>query len=290
MRRMPPIPNLSGWLRTTPSAQNGLYRHQLVSEAGTLAGVALAEVKRHFEAAHEDALKHYQKSLGIDLRPVPAGTIDPSTHYPKKLHISTLQAYLGEIMAGLVAENFSPCGESWEVPAYLLRWHSTAFQRLEKCLNTGEEAGPIPGRTGDDCLAFVRDADGKITKVLFCESKCTGDHDTHLIADGFKKLNEQSVSMMELISILREREDEEAKKWVDALINARMNDRLASGSPEQCDMLCYVYSRAPVRNATWLNTSASHRSYTAARRLEAVEVRVGNTEDLVKLIYDLSPR
>lgn len=282
------ISTLTNWLQSIRSPLSGNYSHQLISESSQIEGQSLDDVREYFDKAHQDALNNYQKVVEINLSPFASGsTTDPTSYYPKKLHISTLKTYLGEVMAGVIAENFSPCGEDrWQIPVFLLRWHNVAFEQLEKSMRTGREVGLIPGRTGDDCLAFVMNDEGKIEKTLYCESKCTSDHDAGLIADGYKKLNEQSVSIFQMIQILLERPDAESQKWANALSALRLD--YENDAHEQCDLLCYVYSRQPIRNQAWLNTAQPHRNYTANRRLEGVEIRLGNVDDVVRNIYRLN--
>ena len=54
--------------------------------------------------------------------------------YPDDLETSVLQGYLGELLAGLIAENYAPHGRRWIVPAFLFRGHQAAFQALERQL------------------------------------------------------------------------------------------------------------------------------------------------------------
>src|SRR6266852_5613517 len=138
--------------------------------------------------------------------------------------------------------SFSPHDESgWEIPAFLFRKHNVAFEQLEAFFQGGtDELGRIPGRTGDDCLAFCRDNTGSITKSLYCEAKCTASHDSGMIAKAHVKVGSSSmVSIPQLVEILQRRDSPEAKKWIDALRKYRM--RLTLKSAHRLNMVNYVY-------------------------------------------------
>ena len=54
--------------------------------------------------------------------------------------------------------------------------HEDAFNLLARMNQTGEPVTPIPGNKGNDCLAFVLNARGRIAMALVCEAKCTTGH------------------------------------------------------------------------------------------------------------------
>jgi hypothetical protein len=134
-------------------------------------------------------LERLRDLAGITLDPLgEPDTGDPALEYPHKLPLSTLQGYFGEVFAGLIVENGSALGESgWQVPAFLFRTHAVAFEQLELMRQTGQPLKGVPGRTGDDCMAFRRDSQGNIIRTLYCEAKCTLGHDTSLIADAHER-------------------------------------------------------------------------------------------------------
>src|SRR5207248_2506322 len=116
----------------------------------------------------------------------------------------TLKGYFGEIFAAIIAQNFSPFElHNWEVPAFLFRHHLVEFQHLEAMRQQGSEAKYRPGRTGDDCLAFQRDGNGEIVRVLYCEAKCTVDHESGMIADAYEKASKSAiVDFLQVIEVL----------------------------------------------------------------------------------------
>ena len=149
--------------------------------------------------------------MGVSLNPLDPGPREggsPPLRYPDDLATTTLQGYLGEVFAGLIAENFDPHHLAWSVPAFLFRTHSVAAQTLERRRQLGGPATPIPGRTGDDALAFAKDPDGRIVAWLFGEAKCTHDHDSALINAGHEQLSAavyRPVDLTALIDILHPR-------------------------------------------------------------------------------------
>lgn len=270
------------------------YTHLLLKEDLHKRPSILKELKRVINNAHEDSkyrLRQIIKEIAFnDLDPLEASTIPPTiAGYPEKLHISTLKGYFGEIFAGIVAENFSPFDfEDWEVPVFLFRYHETVFEQLEDLNWSGQPAAPRPGRTGDDCLAFQRDTNGKIIRYLYCEAKCTDDHQMNLIHDAHRKLsNGHPTNIRNLIEILKSYADPRLNGWITALqeLYFRIND---SNYAEQCDLLVYVCGKSPAGHGgrtTWIQTNQPHAEYTATRKFEAVEIHLKDVDNLVKEVY-----
>src|SRR5712692_1335278 len=180
------IREIETWLLATRSrSADGGYRHMLLREDPRKWPAVLPDVRAYFRAAHQDALDYYRSLIGISLDPLETlPSKDPGTVYPHQLDETVQKGFFGEVFAGIIAEHFSPHDESgWEIPAFLFRKHNVAFEQLEAFFQGGtDELGRIPGRTGDDCLAFCRDNTGSITKSLYCEAKCTASHDSGMIA------------------------------------------------------------------------------------------------------------
>ena len=151
----------------------------------------------------------------------PAAVADPITRvYPDDLDTITVQGYLGEIFAGLIAENYEPHGEAWTVPAFLFGGHILAKQTLERRRQLGGPVGPIPGRTGDDSLALQMGDDGRISAWLFAEAKCTDDHNATLISAGHKQLSTQlwlPLVSDQLVNLLYSRNRGDDARWAAAL-------------------------------------------------------------------------
>jgi hypothetical protein len=249
------------------------------------------EPLRHFvEEAHEDARRHLRSFSEISLDPLrEASERDWADDYPALLHLGTLKGYLGEVLAGIICEYFAPLGEdNWRVPAYLFRFHNVAIQQMIRIQQTDQEATPIPGRTGNDCLAFLRNEQGQITCILFCEAKCTADHRSGMIRDAHEQLSDETlvpVSMPQVIEVLRARGGPEAERWAEALLEGY----LGSSECERFDLVAYVCGQPPVMRSSWIPADEPHSGYSGGRPLEAVEIHVDDVESLIEEVYGYVP-
>jgi hypothetical protein len=277
------------WLPEVLNNANGHYRHRLLEENACLRIEIIDRLRAYFQKAHEDARRHLRSLVNTSLDPLEEPSrFDPADGYPKRLHTRTLKGYLGEVFAGLISEVFSPHGVEWKVPAFLFRFHNKAFDQLEYWRQTGQTPGIIPGRTGDDCLAFQKGDNGQIVRSLFCEAKCTPDHDAGMIARAHAQISSDnliSVDILRVIEILKDYDDAESSRWVEALRALYLSPDKTEY--ERCDLVSYVHGRPPKRPSqrAWMPTTKPHANYTANRRLEAVEIRISNVEGLVQNVY-----
>jgi hypothetical protein len=271
------------------------YRHRLMTEYPHTRDEFLDELSSYVHAAHEDACTYLRELFENTLDPF--GTFplfDPTEGYPELLHMQTLKGYFGEIVAGLIAEHFSPFDEaSWKVPVFLFRYHTVAFQELERIRQTGGVARKIPGRTGDDCLAFQLDEEGQITRYLYCEAKCTSRGNMpDRVADAYKKVSESvPVDLQQMIRILQQRNSTASTQWLLAIQQLSFALRKHLPDPnyrtERCDMISYICGVSPVRGGrtAWLPTEKPHEAYKAQRRLETVEIHLPDVEVLIRKVY-----
>lgn len=285
-----PVPTVQDWLRQL-SFSNGSaqYSHRVLKEDPAVRAAILAVLKKYFDDAHEDARRRIRKAAGISLDPLGVpDPRDPSTDYPTKLPKTTLQGYLGEILAGLVIETYGPCSlGGWEVPAHFCRHHNIAFQYLEKLRAGARPMRAIPGRTGNDCAAFRRDAAGAIVAFLHCEAKCTLQHNRALLNHAYEQVGNggpKPESMMELIEVLEEKGGAGADGWVAALRVLWLSDPPPAGY-QRYDAIHYVCGQVPVRDASWVVGSTPDPRYTGARHLEVIEVHLDDVESLLTTLY-----
>jgi hypothetical protein len=286
------FPQIRSWLKLkVQTAPGGLYQHALGQENGANRSTILPGLQILVSSAHEDARKRLRRLANGSLDPLSApGPRDPAEGYPERLHIQTLKGYFGEILAGAVAENLSPFGKDWAVPAYLFRYHLVEFQQLAMMNQTGADATLRPGRTGDDCLAFLRDSNGGIVAVLFCEAKCTADHDDGMIGDAHEKSslpNLLPVDLLQLIEILEDSAVGDAKEWVMALRSLHLKGPNPPAPYERFDQVTYVCGRKPVRGGreSWISSAKPHDRYKGGRRLHVAEIHISEVEELVKNVY-----
>jgi hypothetical protein len=271
------------------TSEDGRYRHQILNEQIDLRPEILDNLKCFVDKAHEDARKHIRQVAGCPLDPLnPNPEFDPADGYPALLHMRTLKGYFGEILAGLVCEYFAPHDENkWKVPVYLFRFHDFAFYQLEKIRQTGEKASIIIGRSGDDCLAFMRDDHGVIKRVAFCEAKCTPKHRSDMIIDAHENVSDKllkPVSLHQVIEVLVDRGDKEAEEWIESLRQLYFLESTPDDY-ERCDLVSYVCGQRPKVKDSWIPASKPHPDYSGDRRLEAVEIHLEDVEDLIRIVY-----
>jgi len=277
---------VTGWLWTKVSVSSDKhYRHRIIKENPSKRNQIISELTEYIQKAHEDARNRLRKLAQNPLDPL--GFIpkeDPSKGYPEQLHMKTLKGYFGEIFAGFIAEFFSPFGiDNWNIPAHLFRFHLTEFQQLEFMRQTGKKAKVRPGRTGDDCLAFQMNNQGKIISSLYCEAKCTAGNSAKMIGDAHKKVSESViVDIPQVVEILQDSNDPDTAIWINALLRLQFEE--PSIEYERYDLVSYV-CRPPARNEQWFPVDEPHVNYTGGRKLEAVEAHIPNIDELVRTVY-----
>jgi hypothetical protein len=278
---------LRAWLEAH-RAGGATYRHLRLVEVPAQRTAGLLELGRLVAEAHRDARERLERLMGVSLDPRdPAALARPDVQvFPDGLDTSTLQGYLGEVLAGLVAENHEPHGMDWSVPAFLFRGHVAGAQALERRRQLGGPARGTPGRTGDDAVAFITDEEGVVTHWLYGEAKCTHTHNRQLIHAGHRQLSGDiylPVDLILLIEILEERGDAVSRRWADALRLLLFTDR--ASAPPRFDMLVYVCGQHPVDTESWLDEAAAAAEYTGGRSLEAVEVHLDGFDEVLLAAY-----
>lgn len=283
------MPTIQDWLREH-SFSNGhaRYSHRLLKEDPASRAAVLATVKQYFEDAHDDARRRIRKAAGINLDPLAApDPRDPSRGYPQNLPRTTLQGYVGEILAGLVIETFGACSlNDWKVPAHLCRHHNVAFQYLERLRAGARPVQALPGRTGNDCAAFKRNGAGAIIAFLRCEAKCTAGHSSALLNQAHEQAGEGGLkpeSIMELIEVLSEKAGPDAAEWVIALRVLWLNDPPAGY--QRYDAIHYVCGQPPVRRPSWADSAAPDSRYRGSRHLEVIELHLSDVGSLLSALY-----
>ncbi|QEL17377.1 hypothetical protein PX52LOC_04362 [Limnoglobus roseus] len=286
---MPRVTKLSKWLASSVNTvPNRSYRHRVLKETSGGWQEVEAQLKRYFRRAHSDAVRRLRRLATGSLHPLrrKKSFSDPAKNYPHALDLTTLKGYFGEVISSAVAESFDVCGHNdWEVPGFLFRVHVGLFQKLEAQRLTGGPIGAPFGRTGDDSLAFRRDDSGAITGVLYCEAKCSAEHDTSLIADAHEKVNGPGpLDVLSIIEMLLDSREADSDKWVDALRTYR--ETLPHGIIPRFDVVCYTCGKSPTLNPTWMDTKGPHPSYKpSGRQLESVEIHLLNVVKTIRAIY-----
>ena len=287
---------LERWLvQQRRSKYSGRYRLRVWHEDKAELDSIQDELIAYVQEALDDARYKIRKGFSDPLSPFKTVKPHPAANYPAALHRNTLKGYFGETLAGLAVEHFGAFGtEDWYIPAYLFRMHGTEFQHLDKInedLQSDKDRDPDaeseirPGRTGDDAVAFRIDDAGKITHVLTLEAKCLAQSNAQKIRDAHIKLSADRPcrsSVREIIDILSDYDTPEANEWQVRLLSFW---REGYRNAEQLDGLAYAVGNHPKRDPNWLPSNAPHNAYSGKRRLEAMEFRFTDIEDLINLLY-----
>lgn len=291
------LPTLNLWLEVTRTSHPAPpYEHVLAKERpGGRAHVQVA-LQQICSAAHQDARENLRRLAGPTLDPLQVDdpAHDPAAGYPHILALSDLQGFIGEILAGLFAENLPPGGQDgWKVPAFLFRFHPEAFRRLPYFTGLDDQPAQVPGRTGDDCLAFKRDAQGVIIAMLACEAKCTLTHSSTLLNEAHAKAAQQrarSLDILLLIDVLNDHNDAASTAWCNAL---RILSRERREDAIRSDQITYVCGQSPVASRTrtsWVDPRTRSAHYTARRSLQCIELHLDGVEAFIRSNYAVPAR
>ncbi|MFN7928923.1 MAG: hypothetical protein U0Y68_13440 [Blastocatellia bacterium] len=282
--------HIDGWLQCeTVESTTSKYRHRLITEKNGSRQAVMPALRDYYYQAHEDARQRLRRLMGTSLDPLEEEDgIDPAMGYPDSLHNITLQGYFGETFAAIIAEFFYPFDiHDWKVPAFLFRFHNLAFEQLEELRLEGGAAGLIPGRTGDDNLAFQFNDAGEVTKVLCCESKCVTTNHNKIIANAHEKVGKAIRSGWQLVEILSERTDPTSLRWLNAIRRYWLGH---NRSVQRFNLVTYICGNSPKRSGatTWISVSEPHCDYVYTDPLESCEIHLPGIPDLINQVYRMN--
>lgn len=275
------------WLIATRDDVNADgYRHQVYSEEPSQEP-PIAFIRGVLAEAHRAAMEYFADAAG-SLAPPGVNVVEAlEPFHPRQLPESTRMGYFGEILAGVLAQSTAPHGiDNWEVPEYLFRTHTAAFDYLERVRQGARALRAIPGRFGDDCMAFARDADGEICATLACEAKCYAAHSSTAVEDAHIKISDKlpvPASVLQLISVLKDSADPLARDWIEPLQRLRL--RVPEGY-RRYDMVVYVCGQRARDTHGYLPCDPCHDAYTGGRPLEGIDVTLRQTQRVVTEAYD----
>ncbi len=106
----PPKDALENWLNDYPSEKVKGYGHLLLEEKVETDPAFAKELIDYFESAHLDARKCFHKLARISIHP-DAGDEACDAQYPGSLPLTALKGLFGEVMCGMMAENFEFVGK-----------------------------------------------------------------------------------------------------------------------------------------------------------------------------------
>lgn len=286
------IPELENWLKSSIYVHKlPNYYYLLLKEEKSYKSHIIPHLEKAFYQAHQDF-----RNLIIDIYDANLDPLDSSDIQIEKknflckldqfltiLDKRTLTGYFGEILTGLAVLSFSPFEiTNWEIPVFLYRHHIHAYDTFEKFSQTGKIPKAVVGRAGEDNIAFLRDAQGNVIKELRCEAKCSLSHNPGLISDAHKRFDDAtktSPEIFRILQILRDYDDDESKKWADALKKHHWSKK------EPLHLVFYVCGKTPVAKISWINKDAPHKNYKSSQNLQSIEVHLSDILGLIESIY-----
>lgn len=150
----------------------GSFGHLLLVQREADDGSLAACLRPYFESAHLDARKSFHADIGIDLHPDAEGEAEAVVTYPGCLPTTTKLGLFGEVLAGLVTQNYTLVGgHAWSVPIFLFRFHDDARNYLfDLARNPGRIRQAI-GRLGSDFIGLLIAEDGSVSRFISGEAK-----------------------------------------------------------------------------------------------------------------------
>lgn len=166
----PPKKALDERFKEYASVEDGLG-HTLLEQTEEDDGTLAEALRDYFESAHLDARNVFHSFIGIDLHPDADGH-DPIVTYPGSLPSTTRRGLFGEVLAGLVTENYEFIGShSWTVPVFLFRYHDDAQNYLFNLERDPAQTRQTIGRLGTDFIGLSLNEDGEVVRIISGEAK-----------------------------------------------------------------------------------------------------------------------
>lgn len=150
---------------------NGRLGHMLLEQIEEDDGILADALRDYFESAHLDARNVFHSFIGIDLHPDADGD-DPIVTYPRSLPSTTRRGLFGEVVAGLLTENYEFIGaHTWTVPVFLFRYHDDAQNYLFTLKRDATQTRQTIGRLGTDFIGLSLNEDGEVVRIISGEAK-----------------------------------------------------------------------------------------------------------------------
>jgi len=172
----PPEVALNGWLEDYSTVKEN-YGHLLLEQKENPDPDLANLLVPYFESAHRDARMYFCEQIGINLHPDAdiAGdgeAEDTESLYPRCLPVSARRGLFGEVMAGMLTEQYSYVGDHvWSVPIFLFRYHSDVEKYLFDLSRDTERKRQVFGRFGSDFLGLCLNEDGDVVRFIAGEAK-----------------------------------------------------------------------------------------------------------------------
>lgn len=301
----PPSATLARILHPTTTG-SGSYGHLLLEQRGTaLSDVDIAELRPYFESAHQDAREVFHAAARISLHPEDGETGDHAT-YPNCLPPKTVRGLFGEVMCGIVAENYNLVGgKTWRVPIFLFREHAPVARYIFDLVRDPARVKEVHGRPGNDFIGLELAADGTVLAFIAGEAKWRADLtastiDAIMKGDGKGKgaarvwagngvWNDINTALLipqgiqQICDLLKIKDRDRYAHTILSLDQALLTDV----GPPRTDMVLIAGNRAATRavGTTLLPTTTPPADYKAARPLQIVEIVLLGGEDMIERLY-----
>lgn len=301
----PPAATLARILRPT-AAGSGTYGHLLLEQSVTgLSDSDVSELRPYFESAHQDAREVFHASARISLHPEDGEKGDHAT-YPNCLPPKTIRGLFGEVMCGIVAENYRLVGgKAWRVPIFLFREHAPVARYIFDLVRDPARVKEVHGRPGNDFIGLELGDDGAVLAFIAGEAKWRADL-TASTLDGIMKgdgkgkgaarvwadngvWNDINTALLvpqgiqQICDLLKIHDRDGYARTILSLDQALLTDF----GPPRTDMVLIAGNRAATRavGTALLPTAAPPADYKAARPLQIVEIVLLGGEDMIERLY-----
>jgi len=301
----PPSATLARVLHPT-TAGSGSYGHLLLEQQVTaLSDADIAELRPYFESAHQDAREVFHAAARISLHPEDGERGDHAI-YPNCLPPKTIRGLFGEVMCGIVAENYSLVGgKTWRVPIFLFREHAPVARYIFDLVRDPARVKEVHGRPGNDFIGLELAADGTVLAFIAGEAKWRADLtastiDTIMKGDGQGKgaarvwadngvWNDINTALLipqgiqQICDLLNIKDRDGYAHTIFSLDEALLTDV----GPPRTDMVLIAGNRAATRavGTALLPTAMPPADYTAGRPLQIVEIVLLGGENMIERLY-----
>lgn len=301
----PPSAALVAWLKET-NRIDGDYGHLLLEQQ---APIDVARLRPYFESAHLDAREVFHGDAGLDLHP-DAGAAGAHAQYPACLPPTARRGLFGEVLSGLVTEQYEFIGkQEWSIPVFLFRHHADARKYVFALARDPGRQRQLHGRHGNDFIAICLDSDGVVVRFLAGEAKwrkslTAGAVETLMLGEweadpnGVKvrsgrgiwfELNRELAApdgLRQLQAILKERDPDGYAAAILSMDKALiLRDPVVIPRTDLVVLSGNVAARR-VAGSTFLPDRAAPADYTAGNPLQVVEVILEGGDALIDQLYD----
>lgn len=304
----PPSDAINNWLEVEYS-EVGNYGHLLLEQNDDVDANLVEELVPYFESAHTDAKEFFCAQMGIDLHPDADENDDASYLYPGCLPKSAIRGLFGEVMAGMLTEQYKYIGDhNWCIPVFLFRYHTDVEKYLFDLSRDAARTRQVFGRFGSDFLGLCLDGDGYVTRFIAGEAKWReklnkSTVDKLMLGDwevdentGKKFRNGKGVwfevnrdtptphGLRQLQQILKERDPQSYSNTIVSLDRVLML-RNPQSLP-RTNLILIAGNDVPTRTNTLIPWKEIPPEYTAPHDLQVVELILNDGGSLIDQIYD----